>query len=39
MENTYYAGNSSTLNAVATTAHCAIEGYRSAIETSSWEEL
>jgi len=29
----YYAGNSSTLNAVATTAHCAIEGYKSAIET------
>jgi hypothetical protein len=31
---TYYAGKSSTLKAVATTAHCAIEGYKSAIETS-----
>ena len=31
---TDYAGKSSTLNAVATTAHCAIDGYMSAIETS-----
>ena len=30
---TYYAGNNSTLKAVATTAHCAIDGYKSAIET------
>jgi hypothetical protein len=26
---TYYAGNSSTFKAVATTAHCAIDGYSS----------
>ena len=32
-QGTYYAGKSSTLKAVATTAHCAIEGYKSAIET------
>ena len=31
---TDYAGKSSTLNAVATTAHCAIDGYMSAIEAS-----
>lgn len=30
---TCYAGNSSTLSAVVTTAHCVIEGYKSAIET------
>lgn len=29
----YYAGNKRSLKAVATTAHCAIDGYRSAIET------
>ena len=31
---TDYAGKSSTLNAVATTAHCAIDGCISAIEAS-----
>jgi hypothetical protein len=31
---TDYAGKSSTLNAVATTAHCAIDGYMSAIQAS-----
>jgi hypothetical protein len=31
---TDYAGKSSTLKAVATTAHCAIDGYMSAIEAS-----
>lgn len=31
---TYYAGKSSTLKAVATTATCAIEGRRSAIGAS-----
>jgi hypothetical protein len=31
---TDYAGKSSTLNAVATTAHCAIDGYMPAIEAS-----
>lgn len=29
---TYYAGKRRTLNAVATTAHCAIEGYISDME-------
>lgn len=29
---TYYAGNKSTFNAAATTAHCVMEGYSSAIE-------
>lgn len=31
IERTYYAGNNNILKAVATTAHCAIEGYISAI--------
>lgn len=30
---TYYAGNSKTFKAVVTTAHWAMEGYRSAMET------
>lgn len=32
---TYYAGNSSTFNAVATMAHCAIDGYSSDIAALS----
>ncbi len=32
----YYAGKSNTLNAVATTAQCAIDGYMSAIEASQF---
>lgn len=31
IERTDYAGNNNNLKAVATTAHCAIEGYISAI--------